>query len=87
MIPLSVESCHLNLFLRCPDNGINSPFQGKDEKNTSVNKKITGVIEINTGEIETNTSVKNEIHRRDRNKHKCERKIHRRDRNKHKCEK
>ncbi|MDR2119614.1 MAG: hypothetical protein LBP64_01890 [Tannerella sp.] len=36
MIPPSVESRNLHLFLQRPDDGINSPFPGKDEKSSRV---------------------------------------------------
>ncbi|MDR2119519.1 MAG: hypothetical protein LBP64_01410 [Tannerella sp.] len=40
MIPPSAESRNLYLFLRGLDNGIHSPFSGKDETNTRVDSGL-----------------------------------------------
>ncbi|MDR2120066.1 MAG: hypothetical protein LBP64_04230 [Tannerella sp.] len=46
---------NLHLFLQHPDDGINSPFPGKDEKSTRVFEINTRGHKANTRELETNT--------------------------------
>jgi hypothetical protein len=55
MIPPSVESRNLHLFLRRPDDGMNSPFPGKDEKSSRVFVSTSREVEINSREVETNS--------------------------------